>query len=199
MVKGGENCMKLFFIRHGQTDWNIEEKIQGSRNIELNETGIRQAEELSTKVLKDNYKFSKIYSSPQRRAAKTAEILSEATNIQYIIDEGLAEVDLGAWEGLSWREVKEQYPTEYNEWYINRRYTKAPEGESYEDMIKRVLNALHKIIDENNEDVAIVTHSAVIMCLQCCLTNTPFNEMKKFKPENTSIIEIDSNLLMQLK
>lgn len=191
--------MKLFFIRHGQTDWNIEEKIQGSRNIELNETGIRQAEELSTKVLKDNYKFSKIYSSPQRRAAKTAEILSEATNIQYIIDEGLAEVDLGAWEGLSWREVKEQYPTEYNEWYINRRYTKAPEGESYEDMIKRVLNALHKIIDENNEDVAIVTHSAVIMCLQCCLTNTPFNEMKKFKPENTSIIEIDSNLLMQLK
>lgn len=66
-------------------------------------------------------------------------------------------------------------------------------------MVKRVLNALHKIIDENNEDVAIVTHSAVIMCLQCCLTNTPFNEMKKFKPENTSIIEIDSNLLMQLK
>lgn len=191
--------MKLFFIRHGQTDWNIEGKIQGSRNIQLNDTGIKQAEELITKVLEEKYKFSKIYSSPQRRAAKTAEILSKATNIQYIIDDGLGEIDFGAWEGLSWREVREQYPTEYNEWYVNRRYTKAPEGESYEDMMKRVLKAIRKIIDENNEDVAIVTHSAVIMCLQCCLTNTPFNEMKKFKPENTEILEIDSNLLMELK
>lgn len=190
--------MKLFFIRHGQTDWNIEGKIQGSRNIQLNDTGIKQAEELITKVLEEKYKFSKIYSSPQRRAAKTAEILSKATNIQYIIDDGLGEIDFGAWEGLSWREVREQYPTEYNEWYVNRRYTKAPEGESYEDMMKRVLKAIRKIIDENNEDVAIVTHSAVIMCLQCCLTNTPFNEMKKFKPENTEILEIDSNLLMEL-
>lgn len=194
-----EVFMKLFFIRHGQTDWNIEGKIQGSRNIQLNDTGIKQAEELITKVLEEKYKFSKIYSSPQRRAAKTAEILSKATNIQYIIDDGLGEIDFGAWEGLSWREVREQYPTEYNEWYVNRRYTKAPEGESYEDMMKRVLKAIRKIIDENNEDVAIVTHSAVIMCLQCCLTNTPFNEMKKFKPENTEILEIDSNLLMELK
>lgn len=193
-----EVFMKLFFIRHGQTDWNIEGKIQGSRNIQLNDTGIKQAEELITKVLEEKYKFSKIYSSPQRRAAKTAEILSKATNIQYIIDDGLGEIDFGAWEGLSWREVREQYPTEYNEWYVNRRYTKAPEGESYEDMMKRVLKAIRKIIDENNEDVAIVTHSAVIMCLQCCLTNTPFNEMKKFKPENTEILEIDSNLLMEL-
>lgn len=188
--------MKLFFIRHGQTDWNLYGKIQGSHDIELNDTGIIQAEELSKKVLELNYKFSKIYSSPQKRAVKTAEILSRVTNMDYMSMEGLEEINLGEWEGLSWKEVKEKYPTEYEEWYMNRRYAKPPKGESYQDVLERVLTAMHKIIDENSHDVAIVTHSAVIMCLQCYITNTPFDEMMKFKTDNSTITEADSKLLM---
>ncbi len=191
--------MKLFLIRHGQTDWNIKGKIQGSCDIELNDTGIKQAYELSYKVLANKYKFSKIYSSSQRRAVKTAEILSKVTNIEYILTEGLEEINLGEWEGLSWAEVKEKYPTEYDEWFKNRRYIKPPKGESYQDMVERVLKAIHNIINENCGDVAIVTHSAVIMCLQCCLSNTTFDEMTKFKTDNTSITEIDCDLLMQLQ
>lgn len=189
--------MKLFLIRHGQTDWNLRGKIQGSCDIELNDTGIKQAEELNNKVLEESYKFSTIYSSPQTRAVKTAEILSRVTNVDYIPIKGLEEINLGDWEGLSWAEVKEKYPTEYEEWYINRRYTKPPKGESYQDMLERVFAAIHKIINENCDNVIIVTHSAVIMCIQCYLTNTPFDEMTKFKIDNTSITEIDSDLLMQ--
>ena len=191
--------MKLFLVRHGQTDWNIKGKIQGSCDIELNDTGIKQAEELSNKVLENKYKFSKIYSSPQRRAVKTAEILSKATNVEYIPIKGLEEINFGEWEGLTWPEVKEKYPTEYEEWYKNRRYTKPPKGESYQDMLLRVLTSMHKIISENCDNVVIVAHSAVIMCIQCCLTDTPFNKMTKFKADNTSITEIDSDLLMQLQ
>jgi alpha-ribazole phosphatase len=194
-----EAIMKLFLIRHGQTDWNLKGKIQGSSDIELNDTGIKQAEELSNKVLEESYKFSKIYSSPQRRAISTAEILSLVTNVNYIPIEGLEEINLGEWEELSWAEVKEKYPTEYEEWYINRRYTKPPKGESYQDMLQRVLTAIYKIINENCDDVVIVAHSAVIMCIQCYITNTPFDEMMKFKTDNTSITEIDSELLMQLQ
>lgn len=188
--------MKLFLIRHGQTDWNLKGKIQGSYDSELNDTGISQAEELSKKVLELNYKFSKIYSSPQKRAVKTAEILSQAINVDYIPIEGLEEINLGEWEGLSWKEVTEKYPTEFDEWYINRRYTKSPKGESYQEMLERALTVIHKIINENFHDVAIVTHSAVIMCLQCYITDTPFEEMMKFKTDNSAIIEIDSELLM---
>ncbi|WP_238917871.1 alpha-ribazole phosphatase [Clostridium sp. YIM B02555] len=191
--------MKLLLIRHGETEWNIKGKIQGSCDIELNATGIRQAEELSSKMLENKYNFSKIYSSKQKRASKTAEILSKATNVEYAVIEGLEEMNLGVWEGLSWAEVKEKYPTEYEEWYINRRYTKTPKGESYEDMLKRVFAAIKNIIKENCEDVVIVTHSAVIMSIQCFLTNTPFDEMTKFKTENTSITEVDSDLLLQLQ
>ena len=159
--------MKLIFIRHGQTDWNVQGKIQGSYDSELNATGIEQAMSLSEKLFNLNYKFSKIYSSPQKRALKTAEILSKSSNVDYISVKDLQEMNMGKWEGLSWREVEENYPNEYKEWHLNRRYTKTPEGESYQDMLDRVLKAIHKIINENNENVVIVSHSAVIMCLQC--------------------------------
>lgn len=187
--------MKLFFIRHGQTDWNVNDKIQGSCDTELNDEGVLQAEELSQNILKQDYMLSKIYSSPQKRAVQTAKILSTATNVKYELHEGLEEINLGEWEGLSWDEVKRRYPTEYNEWYSNRRYTKPPKGESYQDMLQRVLASIHKINLENTDNVAIVTHNAVIMCLQCYLTNTPFEKMIKFKAENSSITEIDSDLL----
>lgn len=186
--------MKLIFIRHGQTDWNVQGKIQGSYDSELNATGIEQAMSLSEKLFNLNYKFSKIYSSPQKRALKTAEILSKSSNVDYISVKDLQEMNMGKWEGLSWREVEENYPNEYKEWHLNRRYTKTPEGESYQDMLERVLKAIHKIINENNENVVIVSHSAVIMCLQCYVTNTPFNEMLKFKTKTATITEIDSNL-----
>ncbi len=186
--------MKLIFIRHGQTDWNVQGKIQGSYDSELNATGIEQAMSLSEKLFNLNYKFSKIYSSPQKRALKTAEILSKSSNVDYISVKDLQEMNMGKWEGLSWKEVEKIYPNEYKEWYLNRRYTKTPDGESYQDMLERVLKAIHKIINENNEDVVIVSHSAVIMCLQCYVTNTPFNDMLKFKTKNANITEIDSNL-----
>lgn len=191
--------MKLLLIRHGQTDWNVEGKIQGSYNSELNDNGIRQAKELSEKIINGHYKFSKIYTSRQKRAIKTAQILSEAARIDYVPIEGLEEINLGLWEGLSWAEVKEKFPNEYEEWYVNRRYTQPPQGESYQQMLERVLTVIHKIIGENDKNIAIVTHSAVIMCIQCYLTDTPFEEMTKFKTDNTAIIELDSELILTAK
>lgn len=186
--------MILYFIRHGQTDWNVQGKIQGSYDSELNENGIMQAEALGEHIRNSNINFSKIYSSKQKRAYKTAEILGKVTNIECLPYDGLEEIDMGAWEGLSWKEVKETYPREYGEWYINRRYTKIPNGESYNDMLERVLDALHEIIEVSKDgNVAIVTHSAVVMCLQCYITGTDFREMKKFKPGNAGVVEIDSS------
>lgn len=190
--------MKLFLIRHGQTDWNIKGRIQGSCDIELNDTCIKQAEELGKELLAKKYSFSKVYSSSQKRAVKTADILSKITNVEHVTIAGIEEMNLGEWEGLSWSEVKDKYSIEYEEWFIKRRYTKPQKGESYQDMLERVLASIYKIINENPENVIIVTHSAVIMSIQCYLTNTPFDEMTKFKTYNGSIVEIDSGLLMKL-
>lgn len=184
--------MKLYLIRHGQTDWNVLGKIQGSYDCCLNDTGITQAKQLSEKIIEANYKFSKIYSSQQKRALKTAQILSEAIKVEFVPMHGLEEVKFGEWEGLTWKEIQEQFPIEYDEWFNNRRYTRPPKGESYEDMLQRVLAVIHKIVNMEVSDTAVVTHGAVIMCILCCITNTPFAEMMKFKADNTTIIEIDS-------
>lgn len=184
--------MILYFIRHGQTDWNVKGKIQGSVDTGLNNNGINQANELSKKLIEQDISITKIYTSRQKRAHKTAQILSQSINVEYYLIDGLEEMNLGEWEGLSWDEVRSNYPVEYSEWYINRRDTRPPKGESYQDMLERVLKAVHRIICENQEDIAIVTHSAVIMTLQCYLTNTPFDMMNRFKTGNADIISIDS-------
>lgn len=62
-------------------------------------------------------------------------------NVEYILVKELREVNFGLWEGLNWSEVKEKFIKEYDEWYNNRRYTKPPMGESYEEMLQRVLNS----------------------------------------------------------
>ena len=189
--------MKIYLIRHGQTDWNVQGKIQGSFESELNAAGVKQAEELGRQLLESGCKFARIYSSRQKRAVMTAEILCEAVNASCIQVNGLEEMNLGKWEGHTWAEVKVKYPTEFTEWLAKRRYTKTPEGESYQDVLDRVLPALQKIIGENDEqdNFVVVTHGAVIMSLQCYLTNTPFDEMDKFKAKNTSITVLDSEQL----
>lgn len=185
--------MKLYFIRHGQTDWNEQGKIQGSYDSMLNETGIEQAKEAGQNILDSGIRFEKIYSSKQQRASKTAEIISEMTKVDYLIAEGLEEICLGEWEGLTWREARDKFPVEYGIWYNNRRYSKPPRGESYQEMIERVLEALRKIVAAHTGDMLVVTHSAVIMHLQCLIENHPFEDSKKYKVDNVSIIAIDSN------
>ena len=99
-------------------------------------------------------------------------------------------------EGLSWDEVKIRYPQRYEAFRHNRRYTKASDGESYDDMLQRVLPALQKLATTCNEDVIVVTHSAVIMALLCYLNGTPFEKMITYKVKNVSVISIDREQLL---
>ncbi len=89
--------MKLLLTRHGQTGWNVEGKIQGQTDTELNETGIKQAEVIREKLF--NQKIDIIISSPLKRARKTAEIIARGRDIPIIIDERLSERDFGEFEG----------------------------------------------------------------------------------------------------
>ncbi len=191
--------MRLHFIRHGQTDWNQARRIQGSSDIELNETGIAQARDLGEKLLKEQAPIVRIYSSKQKRAYQTASIISQIIGCPLLVADGLEEVCLGHWEGLTWLEVKASYPAEYEFWYQNRSDAKSHQGESYRELVERALSAIHRIIAENTQDVAIVTHNAVIMCLQCYLADVPFQQMGEFKAGNTSITTLDSEVFLQKK
>lgn len=190
--------MKIYLIRHGETDWNKRNIIQGSNDTILNDIGRKQACELAKKMHNDkNICFTKVYTSKQKRAVETAKIISEALDKKYIIVDGLQEMDLGSFENHTWDEAKKKFSYEFSLWMKNRRYKRVPCGESYQDVLVRALDALKKIIESNSENVAVVTHGAVIMAILCLLSKTSFDDILKFSTLNTSICEIDSKSVLE--
>lgn len=182
--------MNFYFVRHGHTDWNEAKKIQGSCDIELSEKGVLQAHILADTIKEKAINVSQIYTSPQKRALKTAKIISETLAVPLAIKNDLKEINFGKWEGLTFQEVKSEYPQEYEAWFYNRRYQTPPSGESYQYLMERSIKALCQI--EDKADVMVVTHSAVIMCLACLIHNVPFEKMKTYKVANTAVIKLSS-------
>lgn len=192
--------MRLIFIRHGETDWNVQKKIQGCTDIALNDLGVLQAESLGRQLEKEDFHIVKVYTSKLERARATAEIIGDILHVPYETLDGLEEMDLGLWEGKTWKDIPSLYPEEYGKWHQNRRYTKTPEGESYQDVLERVLVALQHIIKQEQDDILIVTHSAIIMTLQSYLYDTPFHEMaKRYKVRNAGMVIMEQETLDLLK
>lgn len=147
--------MKLYFIRHGETDWNLEHRAQGQVDNPLNATGIRQAEELKEK-LKD-YEFDVCYCSPLKRAIQTKDIILEGRDLKTIYDDDLKERSFGNLEG-----------TDPNTWVsdIFDRRVNSNEGgmEPIKDVLARSKKVLERIKSENPPDakVLIVAHGVLL-------------------------------------
>lgn len=193
--------MKLLLTRHGETDWNLQRRIQGSTDTDLNETGRRQAMQLAESLLLSEDRPDIVYTSGLKRALETAEIAAKRLQITCLIHPGLEEIGFGLWEGLTWEQVEDKYPELYQIWHTDRRYGHPPEGESYQDLLNRVVPALQDIIQKEggssaDRRILIVTHSAVIMSLLSHLNRTPFHEMvKRYRTQNAQIIELDAKRL----
>lgn len=191
--------MKLYLVRHGETDWNLSSKIQGQTDIPLNENGRKQARELSGAVRKRGLLLDRIYTSRMVRAKETADIVAADLGIEVRTLEGVHEINMGEWEGYTWPEVKEKFFGEYGKWYVNRRYQIPPGGESYEQLLCRVVPAMQKAAREGGEACLVVTHSAVIMTLLSYLYEKPFEDMaKNFKTKNTELVELGEDMMRVL-
>lgn len=155
--------MKLYLIRHGQTDWNTAGKIQGSTDIPLNETGRRQALALA-EGMKDR-PVAKIFSSTLGRAVETARAVGESQQVEVELIPGLEEVGFGLWEGMTWQEIQTQYPEEHRRWSINPVEVSPPGGELRLEVYRRCKKALETILDQSKGikgDIAIVSHGATL-------------------------------------
>lgn len=161
--------MSILLARHGETDWNIANKVQGTTDIPLNENGKRQAEVLCQNLRKDNIELEKICSSYQKRALETAEIVGDEYQVPVQVVRGLEEMNLGLFEGHTWEDILMLYPQENAKWYADKRYGKTPGGESYQDLLERFFVAYDQIVkdteDPTGQDILIITHGAVIMSL----------------------------------
>ena len=145
----------FYFVRHGQTDWNLKNLIQGHIDIPLNEMGVDQAR--SVAVLLVNQGITQIISSPLARAHKTAEIINEILQVPLHVHEGLKERFLGKLEGT----VKIQSALTN----VTINYTQTAEGsEDVDDFKKRIANTLHEILNTDHVTL-IVSHGGVYWAL----------------------------------
>lgn len=151
---------RLILIRHGQTAWSVKKKYCGHSDVELDETGIRQAERLREKLRSfHSEKVVQVYSSDSKRAKNFAEIVFRGMSVRTL--SALREMNFGIFEGLTYREIMRKYPGIYSRWLSN--LSGIPGGEGLNEFQKRVKNAIARIISLNqNKTVALVTHSGPI-------------------------------------
>lgn len=185
---------KLYVVRHGQTDWNKEKRIQGMQDIGLNEEGKRQAKILS-EVFKA-FPISAVYCSTLKRAKQTAQEIANAFSHPVIENEHLHEKNMGSVEGLLMTDYKKQFQDKLNEHlslnFYERLFNKiVDDAESTIDLAERVLPALHSICQNHRgEHVVIVTHGWVIKLLLILIDK--YQEETVYV-ENGAILEMEGN------
>ena len=169
----------IYFVRHGETDYNVKRISQGQLDIPLNNNGIAQAKQLS-ETLK-NYHFDIIYSSPLIRAKKTAEIINTYHNVEIVLDNRLKEFFAGRKQGTK----ASDWTPEMNEDFMNN-----PEkygAESNQAFYQRCVDAYNDLPAE--KDVLVVAHAGVYKNIKRYKENKPFNS--KFEiVNNAEILDI---------
>lgn len=178
--------MKLYYVRHGQTDWNVARKMQGGGSEkDLNEIGLKQAKE--ARELLKNKKYDILISSPMNRAIKTAEIINEGRNVKIITDERIRERKLGELEGHQVTPEREKEIWDYNQ------NVDIKGGENLHQFEKRILDFINEIKEKYaDKAVLVVAHGGVAKVLKAYLYGMPKdNNLSSISMENCEIIETD--------
>ena len=181
--------MEIYFVRHGQTVWNVEKRFQGLSDSPLTELGIIQAKLLGEK-LKD-IKFDKFYSTSLKRANDTANYIKGNREQEVEIFDDFVEISMGDMEGVGHEEFKKLYPEQVKNFFFNQlEYDPtAYHGESFIEVRKRVIKGLNKFIElnKNYERVLVVSHGATLKTLLHYISGKDISTLSdEVIPKNTS-------------
>ena len=158
---------EIILARHGETEWNVEEIFRGRIDIELNETGMKQAGLLAEYL--SHLKLEAIYSSPLKRALKTAEMIAGYHKLGVEIAPGLIDFNYGEWQSLPHQEVKDKYKELYAKWINSPDQVRIPGGESLDDVRERALAVVNKAVVSHEGTVVLASHRVVNKALICAL------------------------------
>jgi broad specificity phosphatase PhoE len=177
-------------IRHGQSTWNREHRIQGQLDPPLSELGRRQATLLGARL--GERRFAGLYASDLKRAFETAEVVGAAVHLEPEPRSSLREVFLGEWEGLTTEEIAARYPEAWASWVEDPDWDVVPGGEGEAAFDRRVAAALDDILRLHPQgDVLVVTHGGVIQVALHHIVGTPSRGLFPFKIQNASITLIE--------
>jgi broad specificity phosphatase PhoE len=167
--------MQLILIRHGETLWNKEGRVQGISDVELSDVGRSQARSLALS-LKDQ-SLGAIHASPLKRACQTAEIINDFHHLDIQMHRDLMEMDQGDFEGLSFKELMAQEKKFLQMWITDPAAVKMPNGESLLELQQRAWRVVEQIVS-GSENALIVSHNFTIAAILCRLRNISLSEFR---------------------
>lgn len=177
--------MRLYLVRHGETDWNRVGRIQGRLDVDINLFGVKQAH-LCAKRLK-HIPFDKAFTSPLARAVQTAEIINQHHQLRIEAHKDLEEIHLGNWEGMTWSEINRSYRTLMTDMQRERKMANIHGGESYEDVIERSMGFIESIKNHPYEHILVVSHGGVIKSILSHVLGLSIEKRSNFNVMNTSM------------
>ena len=175
----------FYFVRHGQTVWNVENKICGATDIELTELGHQQAIDTGKKIMEEGIKADEILYSPLIRAAETARHISEITGIPARMEQRLIEQNFGKWEstprdGADFKKAKEFFACSDEG------------GESTLRLAQRIYNLLDDIKAESDSKTYIlVAHNGIARVVQSYFTDMTNEEYAAYGVKNCEVVRYD--------
>ncbi|MEG6565887.1 histidine phosphatase family protein [Thermoanaerobacterium saccharolyticum] len=181
---------RLFIVRHGETLWNRQKKIQGVSDTELSDEGMKQAYLLSQRL--KNEIIDVIFSSDLDRAYKTATFIAKNFNLDVIKLPELREISFGVWEGLTVDEIEKSYKELYHTWKTKPTEATIEGAETLKAVQDRILNATNKIVEQyKNKSILIVSHGTTIKALILGMLNLDLSFYPKIRQDNTALNIID--------
>jgi probable phosphoglycerate mutase len=181
---------RLCIVRHGETAWNAEHRVQGQLDVPLNAIGLAQAA-AAAKVL-SREKFDVIYSSDLSRARQTAQPAATLLSMQILLDKDLRERHYGIFERLTYAEVKTRYPEDYARFEAREPDYAFQTGESLKDFSARSIAVISKIAKEHEgQSILVFTHGGVLDKLYRFVTGLPLSAHREFGIPNAGLNRID--------
>lgn len=166
----------IYITRHGQTEWNVQKRMQGHQDSELTPLGVKQAEWLSRSM--HQVELDAMYSSSSPRALRTAEIIREKRNLSITACNEFKEIGMGVWEGRDADELQHQYPEQHQFFWDDPEQFRVEGSETFAMVQGRALDKLRKIIDlHEGGTVLIVTHTVVIKVLMAYFEGRVMNKL----------------------
>ena len=183
--------MKLILVRHGETYWNKERRVQGgASDIELNDTGLEQARKLAAFL--ENEPITAILSSPLQRTIATAKIIASQHQLPREIDQGLRELKVGELEGMPVSNLTTTFSQFLMQWWQDRWAMKLPNGESLIELQQRSWKVIEGLLEKHKDGtVVVVSHYFVTLAIIFKALDLPLDCFTKFKvdPGGVSILE----------
>jgi probable phosphoglycerate mutase len=181
-----EEATRILAIRHGQTAWNADSRIQGHTDIALDDVGEWQAQRLALALGEDE--LQAIYSSDLMRARQTAAPLAAHNGLQARVDPGLRERGFGEFEGLSFKQIEQRWPDQAEAWRRRDPDFGARGGEVLRDFRDRVLAAVTRLArSHRGQSIALVTHGGVLDLLYREATRLALDAPRTWQLANASI------------